>query len=430
MKNNIMARLGTLEDFTKKQVWKSESLRENIQKKIQFLNSIDRTNCESYLIDEHNPFDFFCELIAHIVSKNNVLILDSSDRYLLKDRTFAKHTNPTEPAITLKTSGTTGKAKFIQITWACLLKKIEFLEKKITEYESEVTLCALKLSFGHGLIGCFLFPLLTGKKVCYVPPTLGSYLNLFQIANESNVTFISATPHIFKIATSRTRKPLPNPKLMRIQTASSEASIDTINTMRSYAPEGNIVQAYGMTEFASWISFYSYLKAEINPRHISPPSLQKWLLIDPVKENIVEDEGELIIEERYCCQRNSNLTYIEINGISYLRTRDYVKHDKKSQAFEICGRTDDLLDYNGVKFYPQEIENRIRETLNQSLEIMVCLENNLLVLKIVANETSSLEIKLNKALSKIEVNKRPLKIIFVEKLPRNDNGKLLRRHND
>lgn len=416
--DKLLARLGTLIDAKTGTTWSPKELsdetlsamkNERLHDKLVVINQID------------DPFHFLTTLLAALLCQKSVLIDDTySDDHQNENL-------PSRPSLILKTSGTTGRPKYIVHQWENLLAKIDFLAQLIPADELERSACLLRLSFGHGLIGCFLLPLLNCKTVIFFKPELASYLNFAQLAHQHKITFLSATPQIYQLIEKGFKNHPEITSLKRIQTASSFSSTQTLKFMRSLNSHARLYQAYGLTELMSWISFYEIKDSEeAHPHTIQVPPETDWLLINNDQSLSTTNEGELALKSPFVCEHNSQCSYVTFDQNVYLRTKDWVTYDQIHQSFTLLGRTDDLIDYQGLKFYPQEVEDFIRKELQLSTNIILFYQDKL-TLAVESAFDLNLEKKIKEVINKIPEQKKPTSIVFQEKFQTTSNGKISRK---
>lgn len=320
----------------------------------------------------------------------------------------------------LSTSGTTGRPKIINCTINDLRKKIDFLSNSIAAEEIAVSASVLSLSFGHGLIGTLLFPLLTGQRVILIGPGLERLLQCGEILNRHQVSFISATPHSYRLIC---RSAVKVKTLKRVQSASSSFEGDFLPLLASFAPNAQLYNAYGLSEFYSWISFRQLLPTSLpNLIHLPPDSI----LLDEI-QGINNQEGCLYIKA------TPHLTYWQgINDVmewkneKYLGTGDIIKMGP--EGYQLHSRKDDRIEINAIKFYPQEIEDFYKKHLHRNELYFVHLKElklNTLIIK--GSKEQNLDERITQLAQQLAGIKRPQRIIYLEEIPHTKRGKISRK---
>lgn len=123
--------------------------------------------------------------------------------------------DPSDAALVLFTSGTTGRPKGVALSFQALLTRIALNRAAIGRASRTRTLVTLPTSFGHGLIGNALTPLLSGGDIVLHP--LGQKLagDLGRIVDEFRVGFLSSVPAFWRMALKFSAAPSKN-ELLRV----------------------------------------------------------------------------------------------------------------------------------------------------------------------------------------------------------------------
>ena len=118
------------------------------------------------------------------------------------------------------------------------------------------------------------------------------------------------------------------------------------------------------------------------------------------------------------------------NGYIYTNDLGYI--DEEGFVY-VLGRMDDVINYNGIKIAPEEIESVVRGYFGVTdcacipVEDAVCGQVPKIFVS-VTKESCFDTTGLLKYLSKhVESNKLPKKVEIIDKIPRTANGKILRR---
>lgn len=159
------------------------------------------------------------------------------------------------PGTILFTSGShsLGKACFHSLNR--LNARIETLKGQFSNPEMSHTLCFLPLNFGHGLIGNCLLPLMSGQHLILNPLIETMVPSKFRkIVNDFGITFVSATPSIWRILLKANSERGWGSSIQRIHCASEPFFPAIYVAMREVFVNAKIFNVYGLTELGSWVS--------------------------------------------------------------------------------------------------------------------------------------------------------------------------------
>ena len=197
--------------------------------------------------------------------------------------------------------------------------------------------------------------------------------------------------------------------------------LSTIN----HQPSTNIYETYGMSETLSHIAL----------KQISPIQEEYFTVFDNV---------EISVDERNCLKISApklNPEVLQTNDLveikhfmnSVRKPSVYAQCDNKQ--FKFLGRFDNVINSGGVKIFAEELENLVKKHISQDLVFIgkpdeILGEKLVLVIEDASTPLSMTEIKSQISNFKFE-NKFhiPKEILFLEKFPRAENGKVLRKEN-
>lgn len=168
--------------------------------------------------------------------------------------------------------------------------------------------------------------------------------------------------------------------------------------------EQKIFETYGMSETLSHIAL----------KQISPVQEEYFTILDNV---------EISFDDRNCLKISAPKLNPEI-----LQTNDIVELLNEKQ-FKFLGRFDNVINSGGVKIFAEELEDLVKKHIDRDLVFLGKPDEILgekLVLVIEGDKTN----EITHHLSLITYKNRfhiPKEIIFLEKFPRAENGKVLRR---
>ena len=176
--------------------------------------------------------------------------------------------------------------------------------------------------------------------------------------------------------------------------------LSTIN----HQPSTNIYETYGMSETLSHIAL----------KQISPIQEEYFTVLNDV---------EISVDERNCLKIFAPKLNPEI-----LQTNDNVELLNEKQ-FKFLGRFDNVINSGGVKIFAEELENLVKKHIDKDLVFLGKPDETLgekLVLVVEGEKDENLK---SEILNLKFENKfhSPKEILFLEKFPRAENGKVLRK---
>lgn len=399
-----------------------------VEQKVNSLNHIKKSNV---ILINKDPRELVVEMLALWALECTVIPIqkETSEReinnivdkievtYIIKDGNLGKKLNATTNIknciLLLLTSGTTGIPKAVKISSESLDNKIKLLSEKMGVFET--TLNALPLSFGHGLICNTLYPLFTSSRlVLFEKFDLELLLTLELIIEKYNINFFSSVPSVwlmkFKIQSEQSSFDMKS--LVRVNVASSPLTTDLEAKILNWTKHKAVYDMYGSTEMLGWFAERK-CGEEIDFR-------KKW----DVEEKVVEDV--LYLKSNYMFDGYLNIENSKDRD-GYYNTGDVFRENK------ITGRIDEIVNKAGVKIYLEEIDNLV---ISSGLVMDACsyqikddISGERLGLAVVcAAEKSVDDVKefLKKSLNNYKL---PDEVRSVEKITRNERGKLIRHKN-
>lgn len=183
--------------------------------------------------------------------------------------------------------------------------------------------------------------------------------------------------------------------------------LSTIN----HQPSTNIYETYGMSETLSHIAL----------KQISPIQEEYFTVLNDV---------EISVDERNCLKifaPKLNPEILQTNDIVELMHFDSAQCDKKQ--FKFLGRFDNVINSGGVKIFAEELESLVKKHIDRDLVFLgkpdeTLGEKLVLVVEGEKDENLKSEILNLKFENKFHI---PKEILFLEKFPRAENGKVLRK---
>ncbi len=329
----------------------------------------------------------------------NIILLDKTDRTDLiqlhklrphrgKERARPIYTEDT--AIIVYTSGTTGLAKGVELSYKNLLFQALKFSEIIRCTPKERLLSVLPLNHMLEITGGLIAPLYAGSCVTYCDTLKTS--TLLPIMRETGTTAIIAVPLVLKLIHSGIMKKadkLPPVKLKlfrsllslssfllkfkirigrllfravhkefggRLQTfISGGASLDIDVEIEMNALGFRVLQGYGLTETAPVVSVNTFSHNRFGSVGLPLPGVEVKIL----KENSSEPVGEILTRGSHVMKgyfRNPEKTAEAIDN-GWFHTGDLGYTDRDGYLF-ITGRIKNIIVLGGgKKVYPEEVES-------------------------------------------------------------------------
>lgn len=224
-----------------------------------------------------------------------------------------------------------------------------------------------------------------------------------------------------------------------LKTTESVGSMDTIlvggasvnSQLRERAQKLPVYLTYGMTETASQVA----------------TSIRPWENLAPLPNVIftLSPESELMVKTPTLASgylENGRIGNLPLSAEGFFQTGDIAQIEKST--ISILGRSSERIQTGGIKIFPQEIETQLADfstatdpaaagsmQTGANLEVAVCgvpdsYWGEMIVLTYCGNENLVPEIRRHLSL-KLDQRLMPKHILPLEKIPRTENGKILRK---
>lgn len=285
----------------------------------------------------------------------------------------------------IKTSGTTGLSKVVQVTQDCILPNIKDLSEILQIQCEDVILLMTPVTFDPSIVELFL-SLCNGSTLCILDKQLKEdpqkIIDILFPSTGGIITILQMTPSILKRWNySVLRKHI-------FQTTSSLRAVilggeafPTSDELLSWdvSPHISVYNIYGITEVSCWAAINKVWPSKNISNDIGNP-LSKTLLKIISEEGTHQGELWIGSETRICLIGSEN--YEEtFKGTSpvFRSTGDIFKNDSGKLYF--IGRKDDVLKRWGTRFCLSEIERvaRMNENVADCSCVSIKLANHIKV---------------------------------------------------
>jgi len=332
----------------------------------------------------------------------------------------------------LYTTGSTDRAKGVMLTHRNVAASLENILSVIPYRQTTRELIALPLTHSFGLNQA-LVNLVSGGTVVFVNGfgRVGSILKLFQT---EQIGSFPCTPTSLRLLIDTNRFDRVTGSLNRLIVNSSPLPVELSRVIFSKFPAVQLFVYYGLTE-ASRATFHQ-LKAEMTDLELTSvgyPSRHTHIAFLP-EEGIdaVGDEGELLISGEAVCSgywNDSTRAKRDAPG-GWFRTGDLGHRDSAGRLF-ITGRLKDQINVGGQKVSGAEI-GRLAESFPGVREAAALgradsILGEVPILAIVQEREIDRQQLIDFLVARLESYKVPRDVVVVDRLPRSETGKLLRR---
>lgn len=412
------------------------------------------------LIVDSESTGFLQQLIPHFRDEVTIILPDKEEwetaidsRYIsrlitasqINDNDNNRHfvLGSEQYAYLLFTSGTTGIPKGVPVKHENLTQYIRFITRQYDLNEmdrfSQISETTFDLS-AHDMFACWT------NGACLIPSRGTTMMNLVSFLNEESITAWLSVPSVITLLTRLNLLNANSLPLLRISLFCGEAlSAKLADVWQSAAPNSLVENLYGPTEATIAISRYRWNnKSNAESNHGMLPigrifEGHKALidLDDGGASNILSGRGELLVSGPQVTEgylRDSEATqasFVEIDGVRWYKTGDIVSKDD-SDLLLFHGRRDTQIKVRGYRIELQEVETVIRNVAGTELAYVVpwpIVNGNAQSLVGVISGGLSLEESdvLLQCRKRLPVYMIPRRIIFIEDIPLNQNGKVDRR---
>lgn len=278
---------------------------------------------------------------------------------------------PSDDALILFTSGTTGQPKGVVHTHRSLRNRWEGLRQHLELRAFRRTLCVLPTHFGHGLICNCLFPLLSGCHLFIGPafrPEIA--LRLGALLDANDISFMSSVPSLWRLALKTSRPPATR-SLELVFCGSAPLTARLWESVREWTGTPRVFNAYGITETGSWLAgtttadaeprdglvgeawggtirVLSHRTTDIDPELAAPCPVEQpgyvWVKTGALMRGYLDREDLTRDVVRDGWFMTGDIGYLDARGRLFLR-----------------GREREEINKGGMKIYPSDIDAMVEQ---------------------------------------------------------------------
>lgn len=326
-------------------------------------------------------------------SKNiNIKSLFPENEFEEKVISFLQDWFSDSETVSVQTSGSTGIPKVFEI------------EKKRMLHSAKMTCDFLGLKQGDSALLFLPVQYISGKMMLVraIERKLKIIISELSSAPEisENVEFCAMTPQQVQNSLDK----IHHIKNLIIGGAAVSENLKSQLSTINYQPTTKIFETYGMSETLSHIAL----------KQISPIQEEFFTVLNDV---------EISVDERNCLKIFAPKLNPEI-----LQTNDIVELLNEKQ-FKFLGRFDNVINSGGVKIFAEELESLVKKYIDRDL-VFLGKPDEILGQKLVLVIEGKKDENLKSQVSNLKFENRfhiPKEILFLEKFPRAENGKILRK---
>jgi long-chain acyl-CoA synthetase len=332
----------------------------------------------------------------------------------------------------LYTSGTTGYPKAVMLTHFNIIANSWQNKLALETVPEDIFLCVLPMFHVFACTAAVLMPLFLGGTVVIVETfqpksVIGALL-------EHNTTVFFGVPAMYMVFIEAGKNNIFFPKLRLAISGGAPLPVDIYYKSKEIA-NLPIIEGYGLTE-ASPSSAFNPPSGVHKPGSIGLALVEIDAIIggENDEELPIGEVGELLLRGPNVMQgyyRKPEETAETLRN-GWLHTGDLAKMDEDRYIY-IVDRKKDMIIVAGLNVYPREIEEvlyqhpKIRDAAVVGEEDQLRGESAVAYIVLKEEETAHHKEILRWLKERLAVYKIPRRLIFIDELPRNSSGKILKR---
>ena len=375
----------------------------------------------------------FFKTKSHKINSNYILF---SDIVRSKEKNPSVSLSGNDIALLQYTGGTTGKSKAAILTHSNLVSNVEQLQlwvDNILSEGQETIITALPMYHIFSLTVNLLFFYKIGSKNILItnPRDLKSFVKTL---SRNKFTVITAVNTLFNLLLTSTK--FKNSKLqsLKFSVGGGMAVLNSTAKKWKEVTGCEITQGYGLTE-TSPIVTVNPVGLDFNGSIGLPmPSTEISIRDENDNEVAIGESGELCIKGPQVMSKYWNRdteTKDAFSSDGFFKTGDIAKIDKHGYLY-IVDRKKDMIISSGFNVYPNEIEDYV-SSYQGVIECGVIGKPDInrgesIILFVVRDSKKISESDILEYCRKgLTVYKQPKKVVFINEIPKNNVGKILRR---
>ncbi|RMZ75047.1 hypothetical protein DV737_g5493, partial [Chaetothyriales sp. CBS 132003] len=374
---------------------------------------------------------------CYLEPSSSSVVLDVKDKGKLAARSPQPvlTASPSDVALVLHTSGTTGRPKAVPLTHRNLTRTMQNIQATYELSPADRTYLVMPLFHVHGLLAGFLAPLQSGGSVIIPPKFSATTFWTDFAAHRAN--WYTAVPTIHQILL-KNPAPQPIPNIRFIRSCSSALSPKTLRDLET-TYKAPVLEAYAMTEAAHQMCSNPLpSRGPHKPGTVGLGQGVEVRILAAHPDNTVQADGS----EGEICIRGENVTSGYINNAKanaesftpdgFFRTGDQGKKDADGYVI-ITGRIKELINRGGEKISPIELDNTLTAMPGVAEAVSFGIPDELMGqivgVAVVAKPGASITGKDVQSFvaSRVAKHKMPGRVWLLKEIPKTATGKVQRR---
>ncbi|CAA6815000.1 MAG: O-succinylbenzoic acid--CoA ligase (EC [uncultured Sulfurovum sp.] len=341
-----------------------------------------------------------------------------------------------DTAVIIYTSGTTGKPKGAMLSYRNILSNAESGRRTINVKPSDRGIVFLPMFHSFTFSIGILLPLYVGASIVIIQ-SLQPFTNIFKQTLTKRVTLFFGIPDVYN-ALSKAKLPWYFMWFNRIRAFISGAAAlqpKTLDAMAKKFKRATLLEGYGLSEASPAVSMNTFKKQKAGSVGTALYGYEMKVVNEEMEEHPRGGIGDIIVRGDNVMQGYLNRPEATeetiVNG--WLLTGDMGYMDDEGFLF-IVDRKKDLIISKGINIYPREIEEVIDgfEGVSASAVIGIVDEKSgeapIVYIELSDEVEDFDELELKKYMREHLANyKIPKQVHFIEQLPKNAIGKVLKR---
>ncbi len=343
--------------------------------------------------------------------------------------------DPSETAVILYTSGTTGHPKGVELTHRNLTRNALWVGQSSLDGaqwgSTDTVLAALPLSHSFGQTCLQNAPLLHGASVIYVARFDPDHA--LDILVKENVTILAAVPQMARLVMESGRERDLRPTTLRWCLIGGAPIPTTLIDAFEKWSGASVLEGYGLSE-TSPVCVFRTPQTPRRPGSVGRAieGVELRLALPSGDSTDVGGPGELLVRGHVVMKgyfRQPSETQ-EVIQEGWLRTGDVARIDEDGLIY-IVDRLKDVILRNGYSVYPSEVEAVVaRHPLVEDVAVFGVADDR------VGEEVAAMVVSTGPSLSPDALRahceahlapyKRPRRMAFVKHIPRGSKGQVLR----